>query len=59
MTAHIPEAVDRMPVAWSAGQRVMWPNGVVGAVAAVDFDENQLMDHAGGWHDMADVDLLS
>lgn len=60
MTADIPDTdAGRVPSAWSAGQQVVWPNGVVGSIAAVDFDDNQLMDDAGGWHDMADVDLLS
>ena len=44
--------------AWTAGDTVLWPNGVEGKVCGVDFDDRALMDHCGGWHDMADVDLL-
>ena len=41
---------------WAKGDRVVWPNGIVGEIAAVDFDDQTLMDHCGGWHDMNDVD---
>ena len=44
---------------WSAGQRVVWPNGVEGAVCGVDFSDGTLLDECGGWHDMADVDVLA
>lgn len=40
---------------WAAGDRVLWPNGVEGEVCGVDFDDDTLLDHCGGWHSMADV----
>lgn len=44
--------------AWKAGDTVLWPNGVEGKVCGVDFDDCALLDHCGGWHNMADVDLI-
>ena len=44
------------PETWTKGDLVIWPNGTVGEVMAVDFDDLMLMDHCGGWHNMADVE---
>ena len=44
--------------AWIVGDTVLWSNGIEGKVCGVDFDDCTLMDHCGGWHDMAEVDLL-
>lgn len=44
---------------WRAGDRVLWPNGIEGEVAAVDFDDMEVMNHGGAWVPMSEVDRLS
>lgn len=43
---------------WRIGDRVIWPNGVEGAVLGIDLDDCLLLDDCGGWIDMADVDFI-
>jgi hypothetical protein len=64
MSAHahtFPIAADPLAgdVAWTKGDRVLLPNGVESEVCGVDFDDQQIMDECGGWHDMFDCDRLS
>lgn len=40
------------------GERVVWPNGIIGPVAGIDTIDDELLDECGGWHAAADVDKL-
>lgn len=46
-----------MTTEFQIGDRVLWPNGVEGRVAAIDASDNTVMDECGGWHKAMDVDF--
>lgn len=42
---------------FAVGSHVVWPNGVLGKVAAIDPDEDALMDECGAWQPAYDCSL--
>jgi hypothetical protein len=42
---------------FSIGSSVLWPNGTLGKVTAIDHAEDMLQDECGGWSKAYDCDL--
>lgn len=50
---------EPMAATFQIGERVLWPNGVEGEVRGIDFSNDTLLDHCGGWHEARNVDKLT
>ena len=54
-----PDWIDPLSYEWRKGDRFLVPGFFESTVAAVDFDDMQVMDDCGGWHDMAEIERVS
>ena len=43
---------------FSIGERVTWPNGVIGPVCGIDTEDDTLLDECGGWISADEVEKL-